>query len=84
MAFGTIWAWHLTPKANEQEVAKKKGWFFEVDLQEDWPIPLKGPVTLSAGRKSDTESEICTKVQDTVIALSTSSVEDLSYIAVKF
>ena len=31
VVFGAIWGWHLTPKANEQEVAQKKGWFFEVN-----------------------------------------------------
>jgi len=27
--FGAVWAWHLTPQANEQEVAQKAGWFFQ-------------------------------------------------------
>ena len=27
-AFAAVWGWHLTPKANSQEVAQKFGWFF--------------------------------------------------------
>ena len=30
IAFSGVWLWHLTPKANEQDVAQKYGWFWQV------------------------------------------------------